>query len=116
MININNTSLTRRIVEELEPLGIERIILFGSFAYGSPTDDSDIDLLVVTSDNFIPKTFADKKVINLRVNNALSFLRDLYPLDIIVHTHPMHQAFLLLNSAFQREIVSKGIVLYEKNN
>ena len=114
--SINNTSLTRRIVQELEPLGIERVILFGSYAYGSPTDDSDIDLLVVTSDDFIPQTFAEKKVINLRVNNALAFIRDLYPLDIIVHTRPMHQAFLIQAGSFQREIAEKGIVLYEKNN
>ena len=115
-LSINDTGLTHRIVRELEPLGIERIILFGSYAYGSPTVDSDIDLLVVTSDNYIPQSFSEKKAINQRVNNALSFVRDQYPLDIIVHTHPMYQAFLLLDSAFQREIISKGIVLYEKNN
>jgi len=114
--SIDNTNLTRRIVQELEPLGIERVILFGSYAYGSPTDDSDIDLLVVTSDDFIPQTFAEKKIINLRVNNALAFIRDLYPLDIIVHTRPMHQEFLIQAGSFQREIAAKGIVLYEKNN
>ena len=115
-LTIKDTSLTRRIIRELEPLGIERIILFGSYAYGSPTVDSDIDLLVVTSDNYIPQSFSEKKAINQRVNKALSFVRDQYPLDIIVHTHPMYQAFLLLDSAFQREIISKGVVLYEKNN
>jgi uncharacterized protein len=113
---IKDTGLTNRIVRELEPLGVERVILFGSFAYGSPTADSDIDLLVVTSDDFIPRSFSEKKAISLRVNNALSFVRDSYPLDIIVHTRPMYQAFLLLNSAFQREIASKGIILYEKDN
>ena len=113
---IKDTGLTNRIVRELKPLGIERVILFGSFAYGSPTVDSDIDLLVVTSDDFIPRSFSEKKAIILRVNNALSFIRDSYPLDIIVHTRPMYQAFLLLDSAFQREISSKGIVLYEKDN
>ena len=88
-LTIKDTSLTRRIIRELEPLGIERIILFGSYAYGSPDSDSDIDLLVVTSDDYIPQSFSEKKAINQRVNNALSFVRDQYPLDIIVHTHPV---------------------------
>jgi len=108
--------LTTRIVSELELLGIERVILFGSHAEGTASENSDIDLLVVTSDDFIPQSFNDKKTITLKVNNALSFIRDRYPLDIIVHTRPMYQLFLKQNSAFQREISSKGIVLYEKNN
>jgi predicted nucleotidyltransferase len=115
-LTIKDTGFTRRIIRELQPLGIERIILFGSYAYGSPTIDSDIDLLIVTSDNYIPQSFSEKKAINQRVNNALSFVRDQYALDIIVYTYPMYQAFLLLDSAFQREIISKGVVLYEKNN
>ena len=110
-LTIKDTSFARRIIQELEPLGVERIILFGSYAYGSPTVESDIDLLVVTSDNYIPQSFSEKKAINQRVNNALSFVRDQYPLDIIVHTHPMYQAFLLLDSAFQREIISNCQIL-----
>jgi uncharacterized protein len=114
--DIRQTDLTIRIIKELELLGIERLILFGSHAYGTPAAGSDIDLLVVTSDNFIPQSFNEKKAITLKVNNALSFVRDQYPLDIIVHTLPMYQEFLKQNSAFQREISATGIVLYEKNN
>jgi len=116
LLTLKDSLLTDRIVHELKPLGVERVILFGSFAYGTPSACSDIDLLVVTSDNFIPQSFSEKKAINLRINNALSFVRDSYPLDIIIHTRPMHQVFLQMDSAFQREISSKGIVLYEKNN
>ena len=36
------------------PLIVEKIILFGSYAYGDPTDESDLDILVVTGDDFIP--------------------------------------------------------------
>jgi predicted nucleotidyltransferase len=39
-------NMTRRIVEEFQP---EKIILFGSYAYGQPEFHSDIDLLVVTN-------------------------------------------------------------------
>ncbi len=38
------TEVTRRLVAELKP---ERIILFGSHAWGRPTEHSDVDLLVI---------------------------------------------------------------------
>ena len=38
--------ITRRIVDEFQP---ERIVLFGSYAYGKPTINSDIDILVVSN-------------------------------------------------------------------
>ncbi len=40
--------IVRRIVEGYAP---DRIILFGSYAYGTPTEDSDLDLLVVKADD-----------------------------------------------------------------
>jgi len=109
-------TLKKQIIIALEPIGIQKIVLFGSYAYGLPSNDSDIDLLVVTSDNYIPGSFSEKQKISLKINNALSFIRKNFPLDVIVHTKPMYQNFIHMNSAFQREISTKGIVLYEKNN
>jgi predicted nucleotidyltransferase len=45
------------IVEKLKPLEPLKIILFGSYAYGTTHQDSDIDLYVVTNDNYIPQSF-----------------------------------------------------------
>jgi len=53
--------LKREILERLQPLDPERVILFGSYAYGNPTEDSDIDLYVVTKDEFVPATYAEKR-------------------------------------------------------
>ena len=39
--------IKKEIVENLEPLQPEKIILFGSYANGTPTEDSDIDLFLV---------------------------------------------------------------------
>lgn len=39
--------LKHEIVERLKPLDPDKIILFGSYAYGTPTEDSDIDLFLV---------------------------------------------------------------------
>ncbi|MDO8454318.1 MAG: nucleotidyltransferase domain-containing protein, partial [Sulfurimonas sp.] len=49
--------LKHEIVEKLKPLDLDKIILFGSYAYGTPNEDSDIDLYVVTKDEFIPQSF-----------------------------------------------------------
>jgi len=38
------------IIEKLKPLNPDKIILFGSYAYGNPTEDSDIDLFLIKDD------------------------------------------------------------------
>ena len=94
----------------------EKIILFGSYARGNPAKESDIDLMVVTSDEFIPASFKEKSNIYLRVAKSISELRKKYSIDLVVHTKPMHQRFIELNSLFAQEIQQNGVVLYEKNN
>lgn len=45
------------LLEKLKIVNPYRIILFGSYACGKPTEDSDIDLIVVTNNAFIPKNY-----------------------------------------------------------
>ena len=99
------------IVEKLIPLKPLKIILFGSYAYGTPTQDSDIDLYIVTKENFIPETFDENLQIKKRVYFALSNFRKKYASDILVHTLPVHQKFIELGSSFSKEIMQKGINL-----
>lgn len=107
------------IVDELKnrliPDGIEKLILFGSYASGTQTEDSDIDLLVVTADQEMPKSFSEKSRIYLRVARKVEDIRRRVPVDLIVHTHPMYEKFLELNSMFSREIKEKGRVIYERD-
>lgn len=109
MINIEE--LKPQIIERLKPLNPDKIILFGSYAYGTPTEDSDIDLYVVTNDNFIPNSFKEKSEIHLKIARALQEILQKYPTDLITHTKSMHERFQELNSSFAREIMSKGIRL-----
>ena len=94
----------KRIVAELKP---EKIILFGSYAYGNPTPDSDVDLLVVMETRMRLK------------NRYLAVSRLLrpreFPVDIIVKTPRELEKALKTNSFFTREIYTKGIVLYERS-
>jgi predicted nucleotidyltransferase len=113
---MNEISFQDKIVESLLPLGVEKIILFGSYSRGTQHDESDIDLFVVTRDEFTPSSFKEKMKVKLKIANALSFIRESYSLDLIVFTRPMYEKFVQLNSSFQREISSTGIILYERHH
>lgn len=108
-------TIEHEIIERLKPIHPEKVILFGSYAYGEPNKDSDIDLLVVTQDDFIPQNFAEKMKVTLRVVKLLDALRKQVAMDIIVHTRPMHEKFMALRSMFSKELLKKGIVLYEQS-
>jgi uncharacterized protein len=99
-----------------ERLKLYRVILFGSHAGGMPGADSDIDLLVVTDDDFMPADFEENMQNYLKVSSALRDIKKRIPIDLIVHTRPMHEKFIQLGSMFSREVAKKGEVLYEKGN
>jgi predicted nucleotidyltransferase len=90
--------------------------LFGSYAYGTPNEDSDIDILVVTQDNFIPQTFKEHTNIYMKVSRAIRSVKKQISVDLIVYTLPMYKKFLEINSSFSREITQKGKIIYENNN
>jgi len=72
---------------------------------------SDVDLYVVTKDDFIPKTWEEKsKIYNLiyiKIDSLLEDLRTQIPMDLIVHTKKMHERFLKINSSFCRKIMKE---------
>ncbi len=97
----------KRIVSELKP---EKIILFGSYAYGNPMPDSDVDLLIVMETN-------GKEKETYRAASMLLYPRQ-FPVDIIVKTPKEVEDALkggTDNGFFIREIVKKGKVLYDRN-
>ena len=94
----------RKIVDELKP---EKIILFGSYAYGRPNPHSDVDLLVVM------KTKAPLKERSWEVSRLL--LPRPFPVDILVRTPEEIEEGLKSGDFFLQEIVSRGKVLYERN-
>lgn len=95
----------KRIVDELKP---EKIILFGSYAYGHPTPDSDVDLLVIM------KTAAKEIDRYVAVSNIL-YPRQ-FPVDILVKTpQEINVEAGKKGNFFLREILKKGKVLYDRN-
>lgn len=90
-----------RLVEEYEP---EKVILFGSYAYGEATDDSDVDLLVV-----MPQERSNaRKSVEIRFK-----LRPGFPLDLLVRSAEHVAQRVAWNDFFMRDVVEKGKVLYD---
>ncbi len=93
--------VARQIAERFQP---EKIILFGSYADGTPTADSDIDLLVVMETREKP----------LRAAAAISAaVEHPFPLDILVYRPADWAEYLREKAAFATHILSKGVVLHE---
>jgi predicted nucleotidyltransferase len=85
----------------------ERIVLFGSHAYGSPNGDSDVDILVVSNKRYSHHAQAFK--IRLAVDAP-------FPLDLIVRSEREIERRIGMNDFFLAEIVGQGIVLYDATN
>ncbi len=106
----------QEIISILSKLNPYLILLFGSYAYGTPDEDSDIDILVVTNDNFIPQNFEEKHEIYLQISRKIRHIKMEIAVDLIVHTLPMYQKFIKQDSSFAHEITTQGKILYETNN
>ena len=105
MVSMKNIcEWTRLIYAQFKP---ERIILFGSYAYGKPRDDSDVDLLVVLRHDGP----AARKASEIRL-----VLPSNVPVDVIVRSPEKIRERLRMNDFFVREILEKGLVLYAAGN
>ncbi len=92
----------REIAERFRP---DWIMLFGSYAWGVPTPDSDVDLLVVMQTrNQIEQA--------VRIDEAIEDRG--FPLDLIVRTPKTLESRLRWGDSFLQDIVARGKVLYEK--
>jgi predicted nucleotidyltransferase len=94
-----------RIVTALHP---ERVILFGSYAYGTPSDHSDVDLLVILKTDARPagRYLAVSRLIRPRP----------FPLDILVKTPDEITRALAKGDNFIGQIVTQGRVLYARSD
>jgi len=90
-----------RVAERFHP---QQVILFGSYAYGNPSPDSDVDLLVV-----MPHEGHSAMVASMIRKNV----RSGFPLDLVVRSPEEIRRRLSLGDGFIQEILKKGKPLYE---
>ena len=95
--------ITKKIVKKVDP---EKIILFGSFAWGKPGPDSDIDLFVIEKSD-LPKRERQIKIRRL-------FLDFDMPADVLSYTNNEIKKRLDINDYFIENIINNGKILYER--
>lgn len=95
--------MVQRIAENYKP---EKIYLFGSFAWGKPTNDSDVDLFIIK--NTEQKHLDRDKTVRRIINREL-------PIDLLIYTPQETERRLGIGDFFIRNILRNGKILYESN-
>jgi predicted nucleotidyltransferase len=86
---------------------VERIILFGSYAYGHPTEDSDVDVLIVMDHD-------KKRNRQQGLEISSSCYPRKFPLDLIVRRPRELVRRIPMGDWFLKEVCERGKVLYER--
>ena len=94
--------VVERIVKNVQS---GKVVLFGSYAYGEPDEDSDLDILVI-KESVLPR--------HERVREIKKYLRGIkIPVDLIVYTPKEIDEWRGVKNSFINEVMEKGKVLYE---
>lgn len=94
--------IANKIAKEFKP---EKIILFGSYAWGNPTKDSDVDLFI------IQETKQSTREVARDIDGSL--WGRTFPIDIIVYNPKNVENGLKNKDFFIEDVLNKGTVLYE---
>jgi predicted nucleotidyltransferase len=111
MIDIEE--LKPQILKALMPLKPDKIILFGSYAYGIPNEDSDIDLFLLKDDLEI----VDMRKYQIELQKKLFDIQKKYLLGIdlfVDNTKRMTHRIEHYKDQFYNDILTKGTILYGK--
>jgi len=96
--------LKDKIVKNLEPINAQKIILFGSYAYGEPNEDSDLDICVVE------KEYANKWEEKMKIDDLLDDIN--LPLDILNPKVDEYEFYKNEYGSVYKDIEDKGVVLW----
>jgi predicted nucleotidyltransferase len=104
---VSRTDIERFVEQVVDRFRPSRVILFGSHAYGTPTQDSDVDLMLV-----MPfRGSSAEAATRVRLTCPRTF-----PMDLIVRSPAEVRKRLRMGDAFIQEITSRGIVLHESGD
>ena len=92
-----------QIAEKFQPL---KIILFGSYAYGNPRPESDVDVLVIMD------SALKESELSFQIRKSIEYN---FGIDLVVKTPNDLKRRIDLGDVFLKEIVRKGKVVYERD-
>ena len=102
-----NADLIQQVANEIaHRFHPQQVVLFGSYAYGTPTPDSDVDLLVTM------ETHLSNVQQAVEIREAIDFP---FPADLLVRTPQQLEERLAIGDVFFQEIMTRGVRLYEAN-
>jgi predicted nucleotidyltransferase len=111
-MNIN--AILNNLISSLQPSNPYKIVLFGSYAVGSPNEHSDIDLLVILDDDNISETYTERLNKKVFVRNLIFDINEKIPLDILVYSKAELKKVKDYGNSFIEEIERTGKTIYEK--
>jgi len=103
-----------KIVQCLMGLNVYKIILFGSYAKGTATEDSDIDLVVILDTEEFAKTLSDRLYRKRPLNKSIREIRKDFAVDIVVYSRGEYNYLKSKNDFFVQELEKTGKELYGK--
>ena len=109
-----NWHLVEEMTQRLKELKPYKVILFGSYANGNPTEDSDLDVAVILDSDEIAEEFAERMNQWRPVATAVREINYQIAMDILVYSKAEIDYLKENENYFVKEIEDTGKVLYEK--
>src|SRR3989304_10123061 len=107
---VTNTVI-QQLVERIKQFDPEKIILFGSYAYGTPSEDSDVDLLVIK--NIDLKDIRETRIEIRRRLFSIRYEKQI-EIDLLVDNEDHITYRITIGDKFYEELITKGKILYAK--
>ncbi|MCL2261395.1 MAG: nucleotidyltransferase domain-containing protein [Fibromonadales bacterium] len=109
-----NWPLVKEMTERLKELKPYKVILFGSYARGNPTEYSDLDVLIILDTNDFVKNFKEKMERKMLVSKMLLEINYKIAMDIFVYSKAEFEYLKEKRNFFIKEIEETGKILYER--
>ena len=111
MKNYNYIDLLIKALKQSDPY---KIILFGSYAKGTVTGDSDIDIMVILDNYEVAKTYEERLNKKLYINKLVRNINYKVALDILVYSRAEYKMVKDFGNYFIDEIEQTGKIMYKK--
>jgi len=112
---MKNHNYVNSLIEAIKPSDPYKIILFGSYAGGTATENSDIDMVVILDNDDVARTYDERLKKRLYINKLVRNINYNVALDILVYSKEEYRIVKNCGNYFIHEIEKTGKIVYEKN-